>query len=84
MVKVTTQNTIPERSGMAKRIYPSPVMTNEVKTFEQKLVAVHNKLNDLYYLFRNGSILETDFIKQKDKLTEQIIKLQKENKNEQI
>jgi len=48
------------------RNYPNPLKKiHPIETFEQKLVAVHNKLNDLYYLFRNGSILEDDFIKQK-------------------
>jgi hypothetical protein len=67
---------------MVKRIfYPSPVMVNKIETHEHNLSSLNAKMNDLYYLFRSGSIIEKDFIKLKDKLNEKIIKLQKENKN---
>lgn len=74
MVKLTTQNITLEKT----------MKINPIKTLEQKVCEINARINDLYYLSRNGSINETDFIKQKDKLNEQIIKLQKENKNEQI
>ena len=62
-------------------VYSNPLETNQIKTIEQEIVELNARKNDLGFLFRNGSITETDFITQKDKLNEQIIKLQKENKN---
>ena len=62
-------------------VYSNPLETNPIRTLEQEIVELNARKNDLGFLFRNGSITETDFITQKDKLNEQIIKLQKENKN---
>jgi hypothetical protein len=53
-------------------------LTTKLKTKEQKITDLQCQMNDLFWLFRNGMLFESDFIKSKDKLNEQIIELRKE------
>lgn len=53
-----------------------------IKSMEQRITALHCDLNDLYWLFSNGSIKEAEYIVTKDKINNKIIELRKENKNE--